>query len=122
MRRKILSFVLVFALILTPITGLSMVQAVQASDIYYVALGDSVPDGYGLADPETQSYVGLLSQAMDIPVHNLAASGMDTQMLLSFLESDENASELVAGVGSNRFDPQRLVHKRADYSHGYAAV
>lgn len=74
--------------------------------INYVALGDSIAVGYGLAENEN-SYVDLVGEELDAKTINLALSGMTGTELLERLSSgqyDEVLSEadlITVSIGSN---------------------
>ncbi len=74
--------------------------------INYVALGDSIAAGYGLAEDES-SYVDLIGEDLGASTTNLAASGMTSTELLQMLSSGEHddvisqADIITISIGSN---------------------
>ncbi|MDR0293646.1 MAG: GDSL-type esterase/lipase family protein [Oscillospiraceae bacterium] len=82
------------------IPGFRVMAASSADALVYVALGDSVPAGYALPDPETESYVGFLSEQMKsggktVETYNLARSGLTTTQLLDALNGMAAAEQAV---------------------------
>ena len=66
-------FILLFQ-VLSPI-----VLAIDSTSTNYLALGDSIGAGYGLADKDTESYAQIVRSKLNIPKNNfknLAVSGM----------------------------------------------
>ncbi len=85
---------------------------VFSAKLKYVALGDSIAYGYGLEQPEKNSYPGLLSEKLslingerDVEYINLAVSGMDTKTMLDMLsdakEQLEDADLISLCIGAN---------------------
>ncbi len=78
----------------------------QNDVINYVALGDSIATGYGLADDES-SYVDLISEDLGASTTNLAVNGMTSTELLQMLSSGEHddvisqADIITISIGSN---------------------
>lgn len=74
--------------------------------INYVALGDSIAAGYGLAEDES-SYVDLISEDLGASTTNLAVNGMTSTELLQMLLSGEHddvisqADIITISIGSN---------------------
>jgi len=84
-------------LLTTVITFNFMPLTVQAATNprNYVALGDSVPYGYGLANPETGSYTALFYRQLKIlgyvdDFYNLSVNGFTTTDLLYSMRSDDS--------------------------------
>lgn len=131
---KILSLLLTIALSLGMLTGLSdkalaadatsnttnknsTVTKAAPQDQIYVALGDSIPAGYGLADTN-DSYVKLFSDQMNEAgfqntMYNYAFSGATTDSILLQLDSMQtanpdalqtikNASVITVNIGGNK--------------------
>ncbi|NLP26050.1 MAG: hypothetical protein GX365_01685 [Clostridiales bacterium] len=74
--------------------------------INYVALGDSIAAGYGLADDEN-NYVDLIGEDLGARTTNLAVSGMTSIELMEMLSSGEyddvisQADVITISIGSN---------------------
>lgn len=117
--RKFLSFLLTFALSFCMLSGMSTTtQAATTANkgSVYVALGDSVPAGYGLSDTK-DGCVQLFSNKMEESgysnkVYNYAKSGDTTGMLLTKLQNMQSknpkalkaiksASVITINIGGN---------------------
>lgn len=66
-----------------------------SSSIRYVALGDSIAHGYGLGNPEKDSYVGQVKQYLEenydyVFAANFGTDGMRSDELLDILTNPEN--------------------------------
>ena len=66
-----------------------------SSSIRYVALGDSIAHGYGLGNPEKDSYVGQVKQYLEenydyVFAENFGTNGMRSDELLDILTNPEN--------------------------------
>ena len=76
-----------------------------------VALGDSIPRGYGLSDPSSQSFPALVAQhfsgiAEEVSINNYAVDGMTSSGLLTLLEEQkreiaEDADVILICIGAN---------------------
>ncbi|MBQ9519832.1 MAG: hypothetical protein IJR59_08065, partial [Firmicutes bacterium] len=81
--------------------------AVQAEETKYdyIALGDSIAAGYGLAYPERQAYPALFANTNGLRLSNQAVSGKTAAELLSELESGKydlsSAKVITISIGSN---------------------
>ncbi len=68
-----------------------------SSSVRYVALGDSIAKGYGLRNPEEDSYVGQVCQYLEgeydhVVATNFGVNGMDSDDLLDALTNPQNES------------------------------
>lgn len=66
-----------------------------SSSVRYVALGDSIAHGYGLRNPEKDSYVGQVTQYLEsgydyVVTTNFGTDGMESEDLLDALTNEEN--------------------------------
>ncbi len=84
----------------------------KMTELNYVALGDSIARGYGLADPLTMSYPALLTASLDkvlvnteVSLTNYAIDGLTTQGLIQLLndgcESVDDADLISVCIGAN---------------------
>lgn len=67
----------------------------ESTTVHYVALGDSIAYGYGMEDPERDSYVGIVRQHLEekydyVLETNLACNGQRSGDLLDILTNPEN--------------------------------
>ena len=80
----------------------------------YIALGDSIPAGYGLENPDKDGYVGLFAEQLkedciEVTAINMAVSGLTTTQLLESLENLESddkhnfahADYITVSIGGN---------------------
>lgn len=73
----------------------------------YVALGDSISTGYGLADPETEGFAYLVAKEKGYELTNLAVNGNTITGIVAQLQTDEvvtavkNADLITITVGGN---------------------
>lgn len=77
-----------------PVIKVSSGDAV-ANSVRYVALGDSIAFGYGLTDPERDSYVGQVQQYLEqnydsVFAANLGTNGQESGELLDILTNPKN--------------------------------
>ncbi len=63
----------------------------------YVALGDSISTGYGLADKTAQGFTYLLADALDYELTNLAVDGNTAAGILAQLQ-EQSVKDAVAGA------------------------
>lgn len=66
-----------------------------SSSVRYVALGDSIAHGYGLPDPDTDSYVGQVGHFLEenydyVFMANLGTNGLRSEQLLDILTNPDN--------------------------------
>jgi len=104
----------VLAVILILFLMISVTSCAQTPEIrYYIALGDSVPSGYGLASPE-ESYPAVFYEMLKTEDYidgykNMAVSGYTTTMLLDLLHNMDhddlslirNARIITLNIGGN---------------------
>ena len=97
-------FILLFQ-VLSPI-----VLAIDSTSTNYLALGDSIGAGYGLADKDTESYAQIVRSKLNIPKNNfknLAVSGMTCGEFYQKIQTSEYTSSIRAAdmitvsIGSN---------------------
>lgn len=71
----------------------------------YLALGDSITQGYTLADPSTQSYPALIAAERGYSLTNLGRSGFTPKRLLDAIENEDyilsDAELITVSIGSN---------------------
>ena len=77
-----------------PVINVSSGDRISKS-VRYVALGDSIAKGYGLSDPETDSYVGLVGEYLEASYDyvfkaNLGTNGLQSSQLLDILTNPDN--------------------------------
>lgn len=82
------------------------VEEVFGDTFNYVALGDSICRGYGLADPETQRYSSLIAERTGCAVHNYGVDGQTGSGLLTFLQEGKaealpQADVVSVSIGAN---------------------
>ena len=106
--KKLTSIFIIFILlfqILSPI-----VLAIDSSSTNYLALGDSIGYGYGLADRDTESYAEIVRSKLNIPKNNfknLSVSGMTCGEFYQKIQTSEytssirNANMITVSIGSN---------------------
>lgn len=105
---KLLPFLLIFSLFFST-SGLAKNENAKES---LVALGDSIPFGFGLTDsidePSRDAFPYLIGKKADLRVRNLAFPGWKTTDLLNALEYDQKfiqavskADYLTVNIGSN---------------------
>ncbi|WP_423799986.1 SGNH/GDSL hydrolase family protein [Neobacillus sp. SAB-20_R2A] len=105
---KLLSLLLVISLFFTT-SGFAKSENAKKS---LVALGDSIPFGYGLTDsidePSRDAFPYLIGKAADLRVRNLAVPGWKTSDLLNALNHDQKfiqavskADYITLNIGSN---------------------
>jgi len=100
--RKIIMNVILLIIIIIHSIQIDAKQSVYVNEMFtYVALGDSVPAGYGLPSPLENSYPKLFSEMLkndnnNVIDINLAESGITTEELLNKLMnfSDDELSLL----------------------------
>lgn len=68
---------------------------INATNVHYVALGDSIAYGYGLNDMEEDSYVGQVTQYLEqqydhVTTTNLGMNGIQSEELLERLTNPQN--------------------------------
>ena len=106
--KKLTSIFIIFILlfqILSPI-----VLAIDSTSTNYLALGDSIGYGYGLADRDTESYAQIVRSKLNIPKNNfknLSVSGMTCGEFYQKIQTSEytssirNANMITVSIGSN---------------------
>ncbi|GEM_PF-6760927 len=101
MLKKVMAFIVMAAMILNAFN----VFAANEEKYDYIALGDSITAGYGLARPEVQSYPSLFANAHGISVKNYGVNGKTSEQLLEELKNgayDLSGAKLVTvSIGSN---------------------
>lgn len=91
MKRKLLAMLVCVALVSMLFPFAAMAEETQ---VRYVAIGDSISSGYGLAEPETEAFPSLIAQDGGYTLTNLAQAGETTVSLLAKLENAEMAEAL----------------------------
>ncbi|MCA0971254.1 GDSL-type esterase/lipase family protein [Halobacillus litoralis] len=81
---------------------------VQAEEKKLVAIGDSIPYGYHLPDPEQQSFPALISKDKGWHLTNLSKPGITSEELLAKLNNDpqvihsvQEADYIILYIGGN---------------------
>lgn len=69
----------------------------ESTTVHYVALGDSIAYGYGMENPETDSYVGKVRQYLEgkynyVLESNLGCNGQRSAELLDILTNPDNGN------------------------------
>ncbi len=91
MKRKFLAILLSLAMLFTLLPP----GAALAASPSYVALGDSITTGYGLAEGET-AFPRTVANNVDATLTNLAADGETSASLLTKLQKDESVKTAVS--------------------------
>ena len=94
MRKRVLATLLCLCMVLCMIPLSASTAEVETPKVY-VALGDSIPAGYGLAETET-AYPKLLADANGLTLENLAATGETSTTLLAKLADPETLAKVKA--------------------------
>ena len=106
--KKLTSIVIIFIFLLELISPI--VLAIDTTSINYLALGDSIGYGYGLADRDTESYAQIVRSKLNIPksnFKNLSVSGMTCEEFYQKIQTSEYTSSIKAAnmitvsIGSN---------------------
>lgn len=90
MKKRMLSVLLCLCLALGLLPGAALAQSAS-----YVALGDSISTGYGLAHKDTESFPTIVARERGYTLTNLAADGETSASLLAKLQAPASA-ELAA--------------------------
>lgn len=85
-------------------------QEVIGKSFCYVALGDSICRGYGLADPETQRYSSLIGKQTGCAVYNYGVDGQTGAELVTFLREGKADALSQADVISVSIGANNLLH------------
>lgn len=85
-------------------------QEVMWEPFCYVALGDSICRGYGLADPETQRYSSLIGDRTGCTVYNYGVDGQTGAELVTFLKNGKAEALSQADVVSVSIGANNLLH------------
>lgn len=91
------------SLLMTLIISVSCFNMAFAGELDYVALGDSIARGYGLASVE-QAYPNIFANKKQLNLINLGVDGMTSQELLDFIATNEDISTagiITVSIGSN---------------------
>ena len=102
-KNKVLVLTLIFSIILSCFTIISFADSGK-----YVALGDSIPAGYGLSK-ESERYPNILSGKTGLTLYNYAWSGHKTSDLLSRMKNSKvktalsTAKLVTVSIGGNDF-------------------
>ena len=122
MRKRILATLLCLCMVLCMIPLSASAAEVETPKVY-VALGDSIPAGYGLAETET-AYPKLLADANGLTLENLAATGETSTTLLAKLADPETVAKLAAAdvitltVGGNDLMDALYTYLGNQYNEG----
>lgn len=85
-------------------------QEVIGPPFCYVALGDSICRGYGLADPDTQRYSSLIGKQTGCAVYNYGVDGQTGAELITFLRAGKADALSQADVISISIGANNLLH------------
>ena len=106
MRNRLLAILVCIAMVLSVIPTLAFAN--EPAEKRYLALGDSISNGYGLADGTTPSFVYLFANDNGLVADDqYARDGLTSSGLLSMLSDDSLASAIVGAdvvtvtIGSN---------------------
>lgn len=91
MRKRFLGLLSVLCALVLAV-GFMPARAQAAEAESYVALGDSISTGYGLADPATEGFVSLVTDQQGYDTTNLAVDGAASYEVLALVTDVENAS------------------------------
>ena len=106
--KRFTSIFIIFILLLQVLSPI--VLAIDSTSTNYLALGDSIGAGYGLADKDTESYAQIVRSKLNIPKNNfknLAVSGMTCGEFYQKIQTSEYTSSIRAAdmitvsIGSN---------------------
>lgn len=95
--KRIISF------FLTIIMLLSSTGVIHGEEIKYIALGDSITEGYGLEDKGI-AYPSVFAEKRQLSLTNAGVSGMTGNELLEYIKTDDNISQaqvITVSIGSN---------------------
>jgi len=105
-QKKILYFLLIFTIIFQ--IASPAVFGATTSKINYLALGDSIAEGYGLNSKKTERYSALIANKKSFSETNKAVSGMTCKEFYEKISSDnsyktaiQNADVITVSIGSN---------------------
>lgn len=106
-RRRIVA--LVASLVVTMCMVPALAHAAEPSQGTYLALGDSITNGYGLSDPDSQSFAALVADGLSLELNDAYASdkGLTSADLLvmfqheDFRNSLSEASLISVTIGGN---------------------
>lgn len=103
-KKRILSIICILFLCLTFLPEAALASD-SAPEKIYVALGDSISTGYGLADPAVQSFPALTAEKTGYTLKNLAEDGETSASLMKKLTDGtvdvQNADLVSVTVGGN---------------------
>lgn len=94
------------AIALVMLGSISVCSAETVDNVQYIALGDSIAKGYGLAEDES-CYVDIVAENYGQTYSNLAVNGMKSEEFIEYLKTDEvssavkNADVITVSMGSN---------------------
>ena len=106
--KRFTSIFIIFILLLQVLSPI--VLAIDSTSTNYLALGDSIGAGYGLADKDTESYAQIVRSKLNIPENNfknLSVSGMTCEEFYQKIQTSEYTSSIRAAnmitvsIGSN---------------------
>lgn len=103
--KKVLAALLA-VLIISKSGGVSFTSQ-AAEPLHILALGDSIAQGYGLENPEKQSYSGVLADKIGAVVSNEGINGLKSADLIEKLQKGEydaaiqKADVILLSIGSN---------------------
>lgn len=102
--KKLVSVAVAFAMLGT--VSICSAETVTETPVQYVALGDSIAKGYGLAEDES-CYVDIVAENYGQTYSNLAVNGMNSEEFIEYLKTSEvsdavkSADVITVSMGSN---------------------
>ena len=106
LQKKIFYCILILTILLQIVSP--TVFSANTSKINYLALGDSIAEGYGLSNKGTQRYSALIAKDKSFSETNKAVSGMTCKEFYEKISTDnsyktaiENADVITVSIGSN---------------------
>jgi lysophospholipase L1-like esterase len=96
--------------------------AATGSSLDYVAFGDSLATGYGIADSYVYRYADFVGTDTGTPVnvHNLGVNGLTSEQLRAEIEHDQRAKDAIeqSGVITINIGANDLLRARLEYRTG----
>lgn len=106
LQKKIFYSLLVFVVLSQIISPI--VFSADSNSLNYLALGDSIAEGYGLNNVNTERYSSLITKEKSYSETNLAKSGMTCKVFYELISQDnkyrtaiQNADVITISIGSN---------------------
>lgn len=87
MKKRLLAVLMCLCIAVSMIPGMAFAGDITLS---YVALGDSITTGYGLANPGAEAFPKLVADEKGLSLENLAEVGATSADLLEVVTASEN--------------------------------